>query len=181
MARVERGDSPVEISDDESDRSGEADAGLYTGKELDALLETHSDVLAGVQQLRQFTVDVEDWISCVGPLEEWPQLFQKGYDAACAKAGGSTQEEVDKYLGSVGEHVRDGKLIVQRLRSSPVTRPPASHEAWGNYLTAGDLLWKVCHGVATLDVRLDILAPRGPLPTDCDSHTRQWSSLQDRF
>ncbi|KAF7984572.1 hypothetical protein HWV62_13789 [Athelia sp. TMB] len=183
MKRIESSDSAPEDTGNEHDEHDKADAGFLTGRDIDELLGgIHSNKLAGFRRLRKFAVDVEKWVSSVGPIEEWPELFQKGYDAACAKVGGgTTQEEVDKFLGSVTEHVRAGKLIIQDLKSSPIARPPASHDAWGDYLTAGDLLWKLCHGVATLEVRLDILAPRGPFPTDCDSNIRRWSSLQDRF
>ncbi|KAF7975686.1 hypothetical protein HWV62_8795 [Athelia sp. TMB] len=186
MKRIENDDDTPNNSDDEHDEEDEpdaADTGIFTGREIDELLgDAHPNKLAGIHRLRKFAVDVEKWVSSVGPIEEWPQLFQKGYDVACTKVGeGTTQEEVDKYLGSVAQHIRAGKLIIQELKSSPITRPPAHHDAWGDYLSAGDLLWKLCHGVATLEVRLDILAPRGPFPTDCDSNIRRWSSLQDRF
>lgn len=68
MVRIKHKDSASEMSDVKSDCDGGADTGLFTGKELDKLLNTHSDVLTGVQHLRQFTVNMDNWVSCVGPL-----------------------------------------------------------------------------------------------------------------
>lgn len=41
-----------------------------------------------------------------------------------------------------------------------------------------DVLYR---GVLMLEVRLDILAPYGPLPADGGSNIRQWKSLNDKF
>ncbi|KAF7981823.1 hypothetical protein HWV62_31947 [Athelia sp. TMB] len=133
----------------------------------------------GLQVLREVKVLTEDWVSSIGPLDDWAMLFQKGFDAACEKhSEKTTQEEVDDYLRTVEEHARHGRLILQKLRRSPVIQPPPSHAAWGDYLAAGDMLDTLYRGILFLEVRLDILAPRGTVSADSDSSIRRWSCLQ---
>lgn len=83
----------------------------------------------------------EQWVSGQGPVEDWPHIFQEQYDAACVgRSGRMTQVEVDEFLKGVETHVKNGKAILSELRKSLVVRPPPSHEAWGDYLLAGDLM-----------------------------------------
>jgi hypothetical protein len=141
-----------------------------------------ADVLAGIQVLRNVRVMTEQWVSGLGPVEEWPRIFQEQYDAACERRSGrTTQEEVDEFLKSVEKHVDNGKAILHELRKSPVVRPPSSHEAWGDYLVAGDLMDMLYRGIITLELRLDIVAPRGPHPSDADSNIRRWKGLVEEY
>jgi hypothetical protein len=141
-----------------------------------------ADILAGIQVLQNVRVMTEQWASGLGPVEEWPRIFQEQYDAACERQSGrATQEEVDKFLKSVEKHVNDGKTILRELRKSPVVRPPLSHEAWGNYLVAGDLMDMLYRGIITLELCLDIVAPRGPHPSDADSSIRRWKGLVEEY
>ncbi|KAF7965150.1 hypothetical protein HWV62_45388 [Athelia sp. TMB] len=136
----------------------------------------------GLQVLCEVRVLAENWVSSIGPLDDWPLLFQKGFDAACEKRSErTTQEEVDDYLRSVEEHAQRGRLILQKLRCSPIIQPPASHAAWGDYLAAGDMLDTLYRGILFLEVRLDILAPWGTASADGDSGIRRWRSLSDKF
>lgn len=139
-----------------------------------------ADVLAGIQVLRNVRIMTEQWASGLGSVEEWPRIFQEQYDVACERPSGrTTQEEVDEFLKSVEKHVNDGKAI--ELRKSPVVRPPSSHEAWGDYLAAGDLMDMLYRGIITLELRLDIVAPRGPHPSDADSSIRRWKGLVEEY
>lgn len=140
------------------------------------------DALEGLQVLRKVRVLTEAWVTNVGPMGEWPRLFQQGFDAACETHGErTTQQCVDEYLEGVRKHALEGRLIIHTLRASPVVRPPPSHEAWGDFLAAGDMLEILYRGVSMLEVRLDILAPQGPVSSSGDSNIRRWKSLGDKF
>jgi hypothetical protein len=145
-------------------------------------LPVDAAILAGIQTLREVRMATNQWVSSLGPLESWPRVFQEHYDAACqGNAGRSTQEEVDAFLETVERHVDTGRLILKRLRESPVISPPPSHEAWGDFLGAGDLMETLYRGIAILEVRLDIFAPRGPSPLEGESSIRKWRGLVDQF
>lgn len=136
--------------------------------------DLNAEATVGLRTLRDVRIQTEAWISGIGPMEEWPRLFQEGFDEACEKHGKrTTQEEVDDYLKRVEKHALDRRAILRQLRSSPVIRPPPSHEAWGDYLAAGDMLEMLYRGVLILEVRMDILAPRGQIPADGDLSIRQ--------
>jgi hypothetical protein len=97
--------------------------------------------MAGIQTLREVRIATNKWVSDLAPLGDWPRVFQQHYDAACERSvNGSMQEEVDAFLGSVERHVSIGRSILRKLRESPVVCPPPSHEAWGDFLGAGDLM-----------------------------------------
>jgi hypothetical protein len=139
-------------------------------------------ILAGIQILREVRMATNQWVSSLGPLESWPRVFQEHYDAACqGNAGHSTQEEVDEFLESVERHMNTGRLILKKLRESPIVSPPPSHEAWGDFLGAGDLMETLYRGIAILEVRLDIFAPCGPSPLEGESSIRKWRGLVDQF
>lgn len=139
-------------------------------------------ILAGIQTLREVRMATNQWVSSLGPLESWPRVFQEYYEAACQRnAGRSTQEGVDGFLETVERHVDNGRSILKRLRESPIVSPPPLHEAWGDFLGAGDLMETLYRGIAILEVRLDIFAPRGPSPLEGESSIRKWQGLVDRF
>jgi hypothetical protein len=50
---------------------------------------------------------------------------------------------VDTFLESVERHVDVGRSILNKLRASDVIFPPSSREAWGDFLAAGDFIWKL--------------------------------------
>jgi hypothetical protein len=138
--------------------------------------------LASIQTLREVRIMTTQWVLNLGPLDDWPFVFQQHYDIARrSDTDSSTQEEVDAFLGSVQRHIDLGRSILKKLRESPVISPPPSHEAWGDFLTAGDLLETLYHGIAILEVRLDIFAPRGPLSSPGESSIRKWKGLIDNF
>jgi len=156
---------------------------LVTSHAIEPKLATiPADVLAGLQVLRNVRVLTEEWVSGLGPVEEWPRIFQEQYDAACeSRSGRTTQEEVDEFLKNVENHVNNGRAILGELRKSPIVRPPSSHEAWGDYLAAGDLMDTLYRGIITLELRLDIVAPRAPYSSDGDSNIRRWKGLADQY
>jgi hypothetical protein len=88
---------------------------------------------------------------------------------------------VDTFLESVERHVMIGRSILRKLRESPVVCPPSSHEAWGDFLGAGDLMEILYRGISILEVRLDIFAPRGPSSSQGESSIRKWRGLIDSF
>jgi hypothetical protein len=139
-------------------------------------------VLAGIQTLRKVRIATDSWVSALAPLDDWPRIFQEQYDAACERhTERTTQEEVDAFLEGVERHVNFGRLILRQLRESPVVSPPPSHEAWGDFLAAGDLMETLYRGIAILEVRLDIFAPRGPSSIQGESGIRKWKGLVDNF
>ena len=104
-------------------------------------LPVDATILDGIQTLREVRMVTNQWVSSLGPLESWPRLFQEHYDAAClGNAGHSTQEKVDAFLETIERHVDTGRLILKRLRESPIVSPPPLHEAWGDFLSARDLM-----------------------------------------
>jgi hypothetical protein len=167
-------DSPVNIRATEK---------LISSRSTDPELATiPADVLAGLRVLRNVRVMTERWVAGLGPVEDWPRVFQEQYDAACeSRSGRTTQEEIDTFLKGVEAHVNNGKAILRELRNSGVVRPPPSHEAWGDYLVAGDLMETLYRGILTLELRLDIVAPCGPHPSDGESSIRRWKGLSDQF
>jgi hypothetical protein len=67
-------------------------------------------------------------------------------------------------------HMNNGRLILRKLRASPVVSPLPSHEAWGDFIAAGDLMETLYRGIAILKVRLDIFAPCGPMSCEGERH-----------
>jgi hypothetical protein len=137
-----------------------------------------SEMVAGWTALRTARLAIEKWIQPLGPVSGWAQKFREGYDNAC-QAGGNTQEDVDRFLGAVQEHVHIGRGILGKLGESPIIRPQPSMDAWADWLIAGDMLGTLHQGIAILEAHLDILAPRCPIPSDSTSKTRQWVGLDD--
>jgi hypothetical protein len=138
--------------------------------------------LISIETLREVRIATNTWVSDVAPLDDWPQVFQEHYDAACERiTNRTTQEEVDEFLQRVERHAEIGRSILRKLRGSPIVSPPPSHEAWGDFLAAGDLMETLYRGIAILEVRLDIFAPRGPLASPADSGIRRWKGLVDKF
>ena len=138
-------------------------------------------ILAGIQTLREVRIATNHWISSLGPLEGWPRVFQEHYDAACQRSTGGSTQEVDTFLESVERHVDVGRSILNKLRASDVIFPPSSHEAWGDFLAAGDFMETLYRGIALLEVRLDIFAPRGPTSLEGESSIRKWRGLIDQI
>jgi hypothetical protein len=117
---------------------------------------------------------METWTSALGPVEEWPRVFQEQYDEACTNTTASTtQAAINIFLGQVGEHVRVGKDIIVRLESFMMVKFPQSQYAEGDCLLAGDLLRTLHRGVAVLEVRLEIHAPSGAHPSPLHSNMRR--------
>ena len=146
------------------------------------LFRSDAITMASIQTLREVRVATNKWVSDLGPLEDWPRVFQQYYDAACeGSTSGSTQHAVDTFLETVDRHVSIGRSILNRLRESPVICPPPSHEAWGDFLGAGDLMEILYRGIAILKARLDIFAPRGPSSSQGESGIRKWKGLIDSF
>lgn len=142
----------------------------------DTMRAREAEAQTASKVLRAFTKAVERWAGSVGPLEEWPRLFQLGFDKACTEVSTthSTQDAVDNYLMSVHAHSLRGKAIMAQYRATPILQPPSDHNTWGDFLAAGNNVERLYKGIATLDVQLDILAPAGAVPSATDSHIRQW-------
>lgn len=139
-------------------------------------------IQSGIRTLRRVRIMTNSWVAGLGPVEEWARIFQEQYDAACERqTARTTQEEVDEFLKGVEAHVQNGKNILLTLTSSPVICPPRSHEAWGDFLAAGELMTILHRGIALLEVRLDILAPRTPFLSQGDSHIRRFKGLAAEF
>jgi hypothetical protein len=126
--------------------------------------------------LRTAHLAIEKWIQPLGPVSGWAQKFHEGYNIAC-QAGGNMQEDIDKFLGTVQEHVNIGRGILGKLGESPIICPQPSMDAWADWLIAGDMLGTFYQGIAILEAHLDILALRCPIPSDSTSKTRQWVGL----
>lgn len=142
----------------------------------------HADIMEGINKLHHIRILTEQWTSGLGPVDQWPRIFQEGYDDACRKpTQRSTQEEVDEFLKGVALHVENGRKILQELRKDPVVKPPSSIEGWGEFLIAGDLMDLLYRGISLLEVRLDILAPSCALPSGEQSAIRKWRGLSDAF
>ena len=135
-----------------------------------------SEMVAGWAALRTARLAIEKWIQPLGPVSGWAQKFREGYNIAC-QAGGNTQEDVDKFLGTVQEHVNIGWGILGKPGESPIICPQPSMDAWVDWLIAGDMLGTLHQGIAILEAHLDILAPHCPIPSDSTSKTRQWVGL----
>lgn len=88
--------------------------------------------------------------------------FREGYDTACADetAGRTLQDAIDNYLENVEEHADVGRRMLARLTRSSIIQPPKTHAAWADFLLVSDLLTVLHRGVAVLEARLDICAPR---------------------
>lgn len=157
----------------------EAHTNLKVMKDVVRAREAEAQIT--LKSLRAFTEAVERWTGSVGPLEEWPRLFQLGFDKACTEVSTtrSTQDAVDAYLMSVHAHSLRGKAIMAQYRATPILQPPSDYNTWGDFLTAGNNVKRLYKGIATLDVRLDILAPAGAVPSATDSHIRQWRAYTD--
>ena len=194
------GDSPTEVGFDETNTNKEDYGDTFQPRFEDGYddegannpvpsPQLHSQTqpldattMAGIQTLREVRIATDKWVSDLAPLEDWPRVFQQHYDAACERsAHGSTQEEVDTFLESVERHVTIGRSILRKLRESPVVCPPSSHEAWGDFLGAGDLMEILYRGISILEVRLDIFAPRGPSSSQGESSIRKLRGLIDSF
>lgn len=152
-----------------------SNAGEPTAASADVETPT-SEMVAGWAALRTARLAIEKWIQPLGPVSGWAHKFCQGYDIAC-QAGGNTQEDVDRFLGTVQEHVDIGRGILGKLGESPIIRPRPSMDAWADWLIAGDMLGTLHQGIAILEAHLDILAPRCPIPSDSTSKTRQWVGL----
>ena len=135
-----------------------------------------NDVVAGWTTLRITRLAIEQWIQSLGPVSGWAKRFRECYDTAC-QTDGNTQEEVDRFLASVQEHVNIGKQILGELSKSPIIRPQQSTDAWADWLIAGDLLGTLHQGIAILEAHLDIIAPHCPIPSDSTSSVRQWAGF----
>ena len=132
-----------------------------------------NDIIAGWAAMRTARLAIENWVKPLGPVSGWAQKFRECYDTAC-QSDGNTQEEVDRFLASVQEHINNGRWILSELYKSPAIRPQASTDAWADWLIAGDMLGTLHQGIAILETHLDILAPRCPVPSDATSSSRQW-------
>lgn len=96
-------------------------------QQLPALL--NDEMVEGLEVLREVRVATEEWISSIGPIDEWPRLFQEGFDAVYGQQNErTTQEGLDDYLTAVANHAWEGHAILHKLRASSVVRPPASHK-----------------------------------------------------
>jgi len=138
-------------------------------------LPADATILDGIQTLHEVRMVMNQWVSSLGPLESWHCVFQEHYDVACLGiAGHSMQEKVDAFLETVERHVGTGRLILKRLRESSIVSLPPSHETWGDFLGAGDLMETLYRGIIILEVRLNIFAPHGPSPLEGESGIRKW-------
>jgi len=135
-----------------------------------------NDIVAGWATLRTTRLAIARWIQPLGPIRGWAKKFRECYDIAC-QTDGDTQEEVDRFIASVQEHVNIGRQILEELCESPIIRPQASAEAWGDWLLVGDMLGMLHQGIAILEAHLDILAPLSPIPSDSTSGVRQWAGF----
>lgn len=145
-------------------------------------VSVHADVMANIDKLRHIRILMEQWTSGLGPVDQWPRIFQEGYDEACRKpTERSTQEEIDDFLKGVASHVENGRSILHELRRNPVISPPSSMEGWGEFLIAGDLMDLLYRGISLLEVRLEILAPSCVLPSGEQSAFRKWKGLDNAF
>ena len=135
-----------------------------------------NDVVAGWTMLRTTRLAIEQWILPLGPVSSWAKKFRECYDMAC-QTDGNTQEEVDRFLASVQEHVSIGRRILGEFSKSPIIHPQVSTDAWADWLIAGDMLSTLHQGIAILEAHLDIIAPHCPIPSDSTSGIRQWAGF----
>lgn len=131
--------------------------------------------------LRRAILTTHNWVASLGPISQWPRIFQEQYDAACLSNGVSAQATVDQFLRGVERHVQTGRQIIQALMESGACCPPGSdEEAYADWIVAGNLLSTLHEGVAVLEVRLDIFAPQSP-DSSTVSGIRQWRGLDGNF
>jgi hypothetical protein len=93
---------------------------------------------------------------------------------------GPTDAAVEEFLQGVDRHVRTGRAILKELVGSPIVCPPLSHEGYADWLVAGQVLSTLYEGIAVLEVRLDIFAPRCA-ESESTSGIRKWRGLDQQF
>lgn len=149
-----------------------------TDEDIDFDAYVPPGITEGLIKIARLRASTNEWVSCLGPVEGWAQLFQDQYDNACSRSGeGSTQEGVDEFLKSVEKHVKWGRAILKELREEPAVYAPVSVVGWADCINIGDLYDTLYKGISLLEVRLDILAPRVAVSTDGDSGIRKFGSL----
>lgn len=113
-------------------------------------------------------------------MDLWGRKFREGYDLACADetTGRSSQDAIDQFLEKVEDHAEVGREMLVRLTESSIVRPPATHEAWADFLLVNDLLAIVHRGIAVLEARLDICAPVGAQPSPFHSSMRRHEGFE---
>ena len=93
---------------------------------------------SGIDLIRKICSALEQWISSLGPIEDWPRVFQEKYDEAWMDtAARTTQDAIDVFLGQVGEHVRIGKDIITGLERCTL---PQSQGTEADWLLVGDMM-----------------------------------------
>jgi hypothetical protein len=132
-----------------------------------------NEIIEGWAALRAARIATGNWVEPLGPVSGWAKRFRQEYDIAC-QADGDTKEAVDRFVASVQEHIDIGRGILAELHRSPVIRPPATSDAWADWLIAGDMLGTLYQGIAILETHLDILAPHCPAMSDSTSNVRKW-------
>jgi hypothetical protein len=152
---------------------------ICDAKQIPPIPDTGSvsnDIIEGWGALRTARLAIKKWTQPLGPVGGWAKRFRQEYDIAC-QADGDTQEAVDRFAASVQEHMDIGRQILGELYKSPIIRPPASTDAWADWLIAGDMLGTLHQGIAVLGAYLDILAPQCPIPSNSTSGVRQWEGI----
>jgi hypothetical protein len=96
---------------------------------------------SGIDLIRRVRSALEQWVSALGPIEDWPRIFREKYDEACVDtAARTTQDAIDIFLGEVGEHVWIGKDIIAGLERCAVLTLPQPQGGEADRLLVGDMM-----------------------------------------
>ncbi|KII92989.1 hypothetical protein PLICRDRAFT_26388 [Plicaturopsis crispa FD-325 SS-3] len=134
-------------------------------------------------QLREVRLMLYEWTKGMGgPVAHWPMVFQEGYSAAVREdmAAGGTGRVVEEFIQGIAGHADKGHEILQHLLSSAYAGPAASVGIYIDmWLQASEMMATLHHGIAVLEVRLDIFAPRSS--DDAGFGVRKWKGLREGF
>ena len=96
---------------------------------------------SGINLIREVHSALEQWISALGPIDDWPCVFQEKYDQACLDtAAQTTQDAIDIFLRQVGDHVQIGKDIITGLDKCAALTLPKAQGAEADRLLVGDMM-----------------------------------------
>ena len=83
--------------------------------------------MSSIELIQKVHSALEQWVSALGPINNWPRIFCEKYDEACIDTTAqTTQDTIDIFLGQVGEHVRIGKDIIAGLEMHGIDSPLVS-------------------------------------------------------
>jgi hypothetical protein len=111
---------------------------------------------SGINLFREVRSALEQWISALGPIDNWPRVFREKYDEVCLDmAAQTTKDTINIFLRQVGDHVWIVKDITTGLDRCAALTLPKAQGAEADWLLAGDMMQTVhCGDMSTVPLRL---------------------------